>query len=61
METHTKFAIFDSLALTVLNRASNGTAVKPMGFDNLALSPEVSLSTICTVAGSSGLEGWSQI
>lgn len=56
--TYTKFAIFDSEARMVLNRASKSTAVSPIGFDNFAFSAEVNLSTISTVGWSSGLGYW---
>ena len=54
--TYTKFARLDSLARMVVNFASRGTAVNPIGLPSLAFRPEVNLSTSCTVVGSWGLK-----
>ena len=40
----------------VVNLASSGTAVNPIGLPSLAFKPEVNLSTSCTVVGSWGLK-----
>jgi len=48
--------MFDSFARMVLNLASSGTAVYPIGFSSLAFNPEVNLSTSWTAEGSSGLK-----
>lgn len=54
--THTKLPILDSLPRTVVNLASSGTDVNPIGCCIFAFKPDVNLSTRWTVALSSGLD-----